>query len=167
MGASPSSATSISAAFMPAGQVPGCAPCPPAPCLGGTPISSWKDQWSLSCRSCSSRPGTNRKPNPSRRGIIFRRGCARGDAGQHDSWLVFHVGRAHYSEALKAGVKLHEREDALLHVKGVAGLVDAAVSSLVRILPDRILRPLARRFVTAPEIEDIGRDLRVSLLISQ
>ncbi len=34
-----------------------------------------------------------------------------------DSWLVFHAGRAHYSELLKAGVKLYERGDALLHVK--------------------------------------------------
>jgi len=34
-----------------------------------------------------------------------------------DSWLVFHAGRAHYKELLKAGVKLYERRDALLHVK--------------------------------------------------
>ena len=34
-----------------------------------------------------------------------------------DSWLVFHAGRAHYTELLKAGVKLYERRDALLHVK--------------------------------------------------
>jgi cardiolipin synthase len=34
-----------------------------------------------------------------------------------DSWLVFHAGRAHYSDLLKAGVKLYERRGALLHVK--------------------------------------------------
>lgn len=34
-----------------------------------------------------------------------------------DSWLVFHAGRTHYTELLKAGVKLYERKGALLHVK--------------------------------------------------
>ncbi len=34
-----------------------------------------------------------------------------------DSWLVFHAGRAYYSELLKAGVKLYQRRGALLHVK--------------------------------------------------
>ncbi|MGD9843044.1 MAG: cardiolipin synthase [Steroidobacteraceae bacterium] len=34
-----------------------------------------------------------------------------------DSWLVFHAGRAHYTNLLKAGVKLYERHGALLHVK--------------------------------------------------
>jgi cardiolipin synthase len=34
-----------------------------------------------------------------------------------DSWLVFHAGRAYYSELLEASVKLYERNDALLHVK--------------------------------------------------
>lgn len=34
-----------------------------------------------------------------------------------DSWLVFNAGRRHYTELLKAGVKLYERRDALLHVK--------------------------------------------------
>lgn len=34
-----------------------------------------------------------------------------------DSWLVFHAGRAYYTELLKAGVKLYQRRDALLHVK--------------------------------------------------
>ena len=37
--------------------------------------------------------------------------------GSTDSWLVFHAGRAYYTELLKAGVKLYERRDALLHVK--------------------------------------------------
>ena len=34
-----------------------------------------------------------------------------------DSWLVFHAGRAYYTELLTAGVKLYERRNALLHVK--------------------------------------------------
>lgn len=34
-----------------------------------------------------------------------------------DSWLVLHAGRAHYTELLTAGVKIHERRNALLHVK--------------------------------------------------
>ncbi|MCY1231184.1 Cardiolipin synthase A [compost metagenome] len=34
-----------------------------------------------------------------------------------DSWLVFHAGRAYYSELLQAGVRLYERGGALLHVK--------------------------------------------------
>lgn len=34
-----------------------------------------------------------------------------------DSWLVLHAGRASYSELLKAGVKLYQHRDALLHVK--------------------------------------------------
>ncbi len=37
--------------------------------------------------------------------------------GSTDSWLVFHAGRAYYSELLEANVKLYERRDALLHVK--------------------------------------------------
>lgn len=34
-----------------------------------------------------------------------------------DSWLVFNAGRTHYTELLKAGVKLYERHGVLLHVK--------------------------------------------------
>jgi cardiolipin synthase len=34
-----------------------------------------------------------------------------------DFWAVFHAGRSHYSELLRAGVKLYERQDALLHSK--------------------------------------------------
>ncbi|MEO8445417.1 MAG: cardiolipin synthase [Gammaproteobacteria bacterium] len=34
-----------------------------------------------------------------------------------DSWLVFHAGRSHYTELLRAGIKIYERRDALLHVK--------------------------------------------------
>ena len=34
-----------------------------------------------------------------------------------DSWLVFHAGRAHYTDLLKAGVRIYERQEVLLHVK--------------------------------------------------
>jgi cardiolipin synthase len=34
-----------------------------------------------------------------------------------DSWLVFHAGRANYTELLKAGIRIYQRRDALLHVK--------------------------------------------------
>lgn len=34
-----------------------------------------------------------------------------------DSWAVFHAGRSHYDTLLKAGVKIYERRDAVLHSK--------------------------------------------------
>lgn len=37
--------------------------------------------------------------------------------GFSDFWAVFHAGRSHYEELLKAGVKIHERRDAFLHAK--------------------------------------------------
>ncbi|MGV8992454.1 MAG: phospholipase D-like domain-containing protein [Thiobacillus sp.] len=37
--------------------------------------------------------------------------------GQTDSWMVFHAGRSHYAELLDAGVKLYERDGAVLHSK--------------------------------------------------
>ncbi|MFC5697300.1 cardiolipin synthase [Pseudomonas sp. GCM10022186] len=45
-----------------------------------------------------------------------------------DSWLVFHAGRAYYTELLEAGVRLYERRDALLHVK--AGVIDGVWSTV-------------------------------------
>lgn len=45
-----------------------------------------------------------------------------------DSWLVFHAGRAYYSELLEANVKLYERRDALLHVK--AAVIDGVWSTV-------------------------------------
>ncbi|MGH8718889.1 MAG: cardiolipin synthase [Burkholderiales bacterium] len=36
-----------------------------------------------------------------------------------DFWAVFHAGRAHYAELLEAGVKIYERQDALLHSKTI------------------------------------------------
>lgn len=34
-----------------------------------------------------------------------------------DSWAIFHVGRSHYSELLRAGVKIYERRGAVMHSK--------------------------------------------------
>ena len=34
-----------------------------------------------------------------------------------DFWAVFHAGRARYAELLQAGVKIYERQSALLHAK--------------------------------------------------
>ena len=41
---------------------------------------------------------------------------------QTDSWLVFHAGRGYYEQLLKAGVKIYERRDVILHSK--TALVD-------------------------------------------
>lgn len=43
-----------------------------------------------------------------------------------DSGATFHSGRAHYSNLLEAGVKIHERKDALLHSK--TALIDGVWS---------------------------------------
>lgn len=37
--------------------------------------------------------------------------------GYTDSWLVFNLGRSYYHKLLKAGVKIYERHDALMHAK--------------------------------------------------
>jgi cardiolipin synthase A/B len=34
-----------------------------------------------------------------------------------DSWTVFHAGRSHYTKLLRAGVKIYERRDAVMHSK--------------------------------------------------
>jgi cardiolipin synthase len=34
-----------------------------------------------------------------------------------DSWLIFHAGRSYYEQLLKAGVKIYERRDVILHSK--------------------------------------------------
>ena len=39
--------------------------------------------------------------------------------GISDSWLAFHGGRSHYDVLLKAGVRIYERPDALLHAKTI------------------------------------------------
>jgi len=48
--------------------------------------------------------------------------------GKTDSWMVFHAGRAHYTELLDAGVKIHERRNALLHSK--TALIDGVWSTV-------------------------------------
>jgi cardiolipin synthase A/B len=45
-----------------------------------------------------------------------------------DFWAVFHAGRSHYGDLLQAGVKIYERQEALLHAKTVA--VDGVWSSV-------------------------------------
>jgi cardiolipin synthase len=45
-----------------------------------------------------------------------------------DAWVVFHAGRAHYDELLRAGVQIYERRGALLHSKSV--LVDGVWSTV-------------------------------------
>lgn len=37
--------------------------------------------------------------------------------GKSDSGIAFHAGRSHYGALLRAGVKIHERRDAMLHAK--------------------------------------------------
>jgi cardiolipin synthase len=37
-----------------------------------------------------------------------------------DSWAIFHLGRSHYNELLRGGVKIFERQGALLHAKTVS-----------------------------------------------
>jgi len=48
--------------------------------------------------------------------------------GQTDFWAVFHAGRSHYSELLGAGVKIYERQGALLHSK--TALIDGVWSCI-------------------------------------
>ncbi|MEY4564404.1 MAG: hypothetical protein RLZZ618_3681 [Pseudomonadota bacterium] len=45
-----------------------------------------------------------------------------------DSWLVFHAGRASYRDLLEAGIKIYERQDALLHSK--TALIDGVWSTI-------------------------------------
>ena len=55
--------------------------------------------------------------------VALQDAAARGVAvtlilpGQTDSWLVFHAGRARYAALLQAGVRIVERQDAILHAK--------------------------------------------------
>jgi len=36
-----------------------------------------------------------------------------------DSWPIFHLGRSHYTELLRGGVHIHERQGAVMHAKSV------------------------------------------------
>jgi cardiolipin synthase A/B len=48
--------------------------------------------------------------------------------GFTDSFLAFHAGRSHYEELLKAGVKIYEQREVLLHAKTV--VIDGVWSSI-------------------------------------
>jgi cardiolipin synthase len=48
--------------------------------------------------------------------------------GFSDSSLVFHAGRSHYQDLLDAGVKIHERNDVLLHAK--TAVIDGVWSTI-------------------------------------
>ncbi len=48
--------------------------------------------------------------------------------GHSDSGTAFHAGRSHYSELLRAGVKIHERRVAMLHAKSAT--IDGVWSSV-------------------------------------
>jgi cardiolipin synthase len=48
--------------------------------------------------------------------------------GKTDFWLVFHAGRYYYDELLRGGVKIYERDDALLHSK--TALIDGVWSTI-------------------------------------
>jgi cardiolipin synthase A/B len=48
--------------------------------------------------------------------------------GVSDFWAPLHAGRSHYSQLLKAGVRIHERHDRLLHAK--ACVIDGVWASV-------------------------------------
>ncbi|WP_252374337.1 cardiolipin synthase [Hydrogenophaga sp. 2FB] len=48
--------------------------------------------------------------------------------GKTDSWLIFHAGRNYYTELLRAGVKIYERQGVILHTK--TGTVDGVWSTI-------------------------------------
>ena len=45
-----------------------------------------------------------------------------------DFWAVFHAGRSHYAELLEAGVRIYERQEALLHAKSI--VIDSVWSTV-------------------------------------
>jgi cardiolipin synthase A/B len=48
--------------------------------------------------------------------------------GQSDVWLTLYAGRSHYNNLLEAGVRIYERQDAVLHAK--TAVVDAVWSTI-------------------------------------
>ncbi len=72
-------------------------------------------------------------PDPQLRGAL-KDAAARGVdvriilPSHTDFWAVFHAGRSHYSELLEAGVRIYERQGALLHSK--TALVDGVWSCI-------------------------------------
>ena len=65
---------------------------------------------------------------------VLKRAAARGVEvklilpGRTDSALVFHAGRSHYEELLRGGIRIFERQDALLHAK--TALIDGVWSTV-------------------------------------
>jgi cardiolipin synthase len=65
---------------------------------------------------------------------VLKRAAARGVdvtlvlPSYTDFWAVFHAGRSHYAELLDAGVKIYERQEALLHAKTI--VVDGVWSTV-------------------------------------
>jgi len=47
---------------------------------------------------------------------------------QTDSWAVFHAGRSHYTELLRAGVRIYERRGAVMHSK--TAVIDGVWSTI-------------------------------------
>ena len=48
--------------------------------------------------------------------------------GNTDSWAIFHLGRSHYRELLKGGVRLYERRGAVMHAK--TAIIDGVWSTI-------------------------------------
>jgi cardiolipin synthase A/B len=48
--------------------------------------------------------------------------------GQTDSWAVFHAGRSHYTDLLRAGVKIYERQGTVMHAK--TAVIDGVWSTI-------------------------------------
>ena len=48
--------------------------------------------------------------------------------GKTDSWLIFHAGRNYYTQLLRAGVKIYERQGVILHTK--TGTIDGVWSTI-------------------------------------
>ena len=75
-----------------------------------------------------------------------------------DFWAVFHAGRSHYSDLMRAGVKIYERQDALLHAK--TATIDGVWSTVGSANMDM------RSFLHNDEVnavvlnEDVGRQMR-------
>jgi cardiolipin synthase len=65
---------------------------------------------------------------------VLREAAARGVdvrlilPGTSDSWVPLHAGRSHYDDLLEAGIRIHERQGALLHAK--TAVIDGVWSSV-------------------------------------
>ena len=90
-----------------------------------------------------------------------------------DFSVVFHAGRAHYSELLEAGVKIYERQEALLHSKtividGVWSTVGSSNMDWRSFLHNEELNAVILGFDFGRQVEAIfQRDLAASVAISR